>query len=74
MEVRVPSVIALLEVGEARAREDLESWLEVLREAEAQAARQRLEHARIARGEVARMLAEGVVPGREDEATSSAGS
>ncbi len=35
MEVRVPSVIALLEVRGARAREDLESWLEVLREAEA---------------------------------------
>jgi hypothetical protein len=57
----VPSVIALLEVREARAREDLESWLEVLREAEvqAEAARQRLEHARIARAEVALMFAEG---------------
>ena len=31
----MPSVIALLEVRGARAREDLESWLEVLREAEA---------------------------------------
>ncbi|WP_329537753.1 hypothetical protein OG568_56525 (plasmid) [Streptomyces sp. NBC_01450] len=30
----MPSVIALLEVREARAWEELESWLEVLREAE----------------------------------------
>jgi hypothetical protein len=60
----VPSVIALLEVREAQAREDLESWLEILREAEvqAEAARQRLEHARIARSEVALMFAEGAVP------------
>jgi hypothetical protein len=58
--VSVPSVIALLEFREARAREDLESWLEVVREAEehAAAARQRLEHARIACGEVLRALAE----------------
>jgi hypothetical protein len=43
----LPSVIALLEVREARAREDLESWLEVLREAEqcVQDARERVEHA-----------------------------
>ncbi|MFF4148524.1 hypothetical protein ACFY0A_46650 [Streptomyces sp. NPDC001698] len=56
----VPSVIALLEFREARAREELESWLEVVREAEehAAAARQRLEHARIACGEVLRALAE----------------
>lgn len=41
----MPSVISLLEVREARAREDLESWLEMLREAEvqAEAARQRLD-------------------------------
>jgi hypothetical protein len=56
----VPSVIALLEFREARAREELESWLKVVREAEehAAAARQRLEHARIACGEVLRVLAE----------------
>ena len=68
----MPSVIALLEVREARAREDLESWLEVLREAEvqAEAARQRLEHARIACAEVALMFAEGVVPALEGEAAS----
>lgn len=54
----MPSVIALLEFREARAREELESWLEVVREAEehAAAARQRLEHARIACGEVLRAL------------------
>jgi hypothetical protein len=56
----VPSVIALLECREARAREELESWLETLREAEqhAAAARQRVDHARIAREEVLRALAE----------------
>ena len=67
-------MIALLEVREARAREDLESWLEMLREAEAQAeaARQRLERARIAHEEVARMFAEGVIPCQQGEAPSSA--
>lgn len=54
------SVIALLECREARAREELESWLEAVREAEehAAAARQRVDHARIAREEVMRALAE----------------
>ena len=54
------SVIALLECREARAREDLESWLEAVREAEghAAAARRRVEHARIAREAVMRALAE----------------
>ena len=68
----MPSVIALLEVREARAREDLESWLEMLREAEvqAEAARQRLEHARIAREEVALMFAEGPAAGRESDGAS----
>ena len=73
----MPSVIALLEVREARAREDLESWLEMLREAEvqAEAARQRLEHARIARKEVACMacmFAEGVAADREGDGASPA--
>jgi hypothetical protein len=56
----VPSVIALLECREVRAREELESWLEAVREAEehAAAARQRVDHARIAREEVMRALAE----------------
>lgn len=54
------SVIALLEMREARAREELESWLEVVREAEEHvaAARQRLEYAHIACVEVLRALAE----------------
>lgn len=70
----MPSVIASLEVREARAREDLESWLEMLREAEvqAEAARQRLEHARIAREEVALMFAEGTTAGRESDGASPA--
>ncbi|MFC1431449.1 hypothetical protein ACEZDB_12435 [Streptacidiphilus sp. N1-3] len=52
----------------------MESWLEMLREAEAQAeaARQRLDHARIAREEVALMFAEGAVPAREDDGASPA--
>jgi hypothetical protein len=56
----VPSVIALLECREARAREELESLLEAVREAEehAAAARRRVDHARIARDEVLRALAE----------------
>ncbi|MEY9842851.1 hypothetical protein [Streptacidiphilus sp. EB103A] len=56
----MPSVIALLECREARAREELESWLEAVREAEAHAvaARQRVDHACIAREEVLRALAE----------------
>lgn len=64
----------MLEVREARAREDLESWLEMLREAEvqAEAARQRLEHARIAREEVARMFAEGPTAGQEGDGASPA--
>jgi hypothetical protein len=62
----------LLEAREARARADLESWLEMLREAEVQAesARQRLEHARIAREEVALMFAEGVAADREGDGAS----
>ncbi len=56
----MPSVIALLECREALAREELESWLEAVREAEEHvaAARQRVDHARIAREEVLRALAE----------------
>jgi hypothetical protein len=74
VEVRVPSVIALLEVREARAREELDSWLEMLREAEvqAEAARQRLEHARIAREEVARVFAEGAAADRDGDGVSPA--
>lgn len=65
-----PSVIALLECREALAREELESWLEAVREAEEHvaAARQRVDHARIAREEVLRALAEeGEVAARRAE-------
>ena len=66
----MPSVIALLECREALAREELESWLEAVREAEERvaAARQRVDHARIAREEVLRALAEeGEVAARRAE-------
>ena len=66
----MPSVIALLECREALAREELESWLEAVREAEEHvaAARQRVDHARIAREEVLRALAEeGAVAARRAE-------
>jgi hypothetical protein len=56
----MPSVIALLERREARAREELDAWQELLHEAQAQvtAHRERLEWARIGREEVLRALAE----------------
>jgi hypothetical protein len=56
----VPSVIALLERREARAREELEAWQELLREAQEQvtAHQVRWECARIGREEVLRALAE----------------
>ncbi|MFE3905150.1 hypothetical protein ACFXPY_33860 [Streptomyces sp. NPDC059153] len=46
------SLIGLLEQREARAREELDSWLEVLRQAreEVTAAQERAERARVARG------------------------
>ena len=56
----MPSVIALLERREARAREELDAWQELLHEAQEQvtAHRERLECARIGREEVLRALAE----------------
>jgi hypothetical protein len=56
----VPSVIALLERREARAREELDAWKELLRGAQEQVAvhQERLECARIGREEVLRALAE----------------
>ena len=58
----VPSVIALLERREARAREELDAWQELLREAQEQVNlhRERVECARIGREEVLRALAEEV--------------
>lgn len=56
----MPSVIALLERREARAREELDVWQELLREAQEQVRvhRERVECARIGRQEVLRALAE----------------
>ena len=44
-EVAMPSVLGLMEQREARARQDLESWTEVLEQAQAEvdAARERVE-------------------------------
>jgi hypothetical protein len=55
----VPSVIALLERREARAREELEAWQDLLREAQEQVTdhQERWERARIGREEVLRALA-----------------
>lgn len=56
----MPSVIGLLEQREVRAREELESWLEVLGQAqeEVAAATERAERARVAREELVQALAE----------------
>jgi hypothetical protein len=56
----VASVIALLERREARAREELDAWQELLREAQEQVSvhQERVECARIGRQEVLRALAE----------------
>jgi hypothetical protein len=56
----MPSVIALLERREARAQEELDAWLQRLREAEEHVAscQERLDCARIGREEVLRALAE----------------
>jgi hypothetical protein len=50
-EVAMPSVLGLMERLEARARQDLESWTEVLEQAQAEvnAARERVERARVGR-------------------------
>ncbi|MET9662231.1 hypothetical protein [Streptomyces sp. NPDC006510] len=56
----MPSVLGLMERREARAREDLESWTEVLEQAQAEvdAARERVERARVGREELVSVLAE----------------
>ncbi|MFE5092335.1 hypothetical protein ACFRCI_18600 [Streptomyces sp. NPDC056638] len=53
-------MVGLLEQREARAREELDSWLEVLRQAreEVTAAQERAERARVARAEFVQALAE----------------
>jgi hypothetical protein len=59
-EVAVPSVLGLMERREARARQDLESWREVLEQAQAEvdAAWERVERARVGREELVSVLAE----------------
>lgn len=56
----MPSVLRLMEQREARARQDLESWTEVLEQAQAEvdAARERVERARVGREELVSVLAE----------------
>ncbi|MDJ0466638.1 hypothetical protein [Streptomyces sp. H27-C3] len=55
----MPSVLGLMERREARARQDLESWTEVLEQAQAEvdAARERVERARVGREELMSVLA-----------------
>nr|WP_168515101.1 hypothetical protein [Streptomyces sp. S1D4-11]QIZ00477.1 hypothetical protein HEP87_50120 [Streptomyces sp. S1D4-11] len=72
----MPSVIALLEHREPRAREDLNAWMERLREAQEHMAvcRERLDYARIGREEVLWALAEeseAVAGAREAEALAT---
>lgn len=56
----MPSVLGLMERREARARQDLEFWTEVLEQAQAEvdAARERVERARVGREELVSVLAE----------------
>ncbi|SCD99601.1 hypothetical protein GA0115238_14073 [Streptomyces sp. di50b] len=56
----MPSVLGLMERREARARQELESWTEVLEQARAEvdAARERVERARVGREELVSVLAE----------------
>ena len=63
----MPSVLGLMEQREARARQDLESWTEVLEQAQAEvdAARERLERARVGREELVVVAAPGPVNGVE---------
>ncbi|MFD9435266.1 hypothetical protein [Streptomyces sp. NPDC060002] len=55
----MPSVLGLMEQREARARQDLVSWTEVLEQAQAEvdAARERVERARVGREEFVSVLA-----------------
>jgi hypothetical protein len=59
VEVVMPSVLGLMERREARARQELESWTEVLEQAQAEvdAARERVERARVGREELVSVLA-----------------
>jgi hypothetical protein len=55
----MPSVLGLMERREARARHELDSWTEVLEQAQAEvhAARERVEPARVGREEPVSVLA-----------------
>ncbi|MER8091049.1 hypothetical protein ABTZ57_39875 [Streptomyces sp. NPDC094048] len=59
-EDAMPSVLGLMERREARAWQDLESWTEVLEQAQAEvnAARERVDRARVGREELVSVLAE----------------
>ncbi|MEW1863075.1 hypothetical protein AB0399_22375 [Streptomyces sp. NPDC088194] len=59
-EGAMPSVLGLMERREARARQELASWTEVLEQAQAEvdAARERVERARVGREELVSVLAE----------------
>ncbi|MER5689064.1 hypothetical protein [Streptomyces sp. NPDC002205] len=59
-EGAMPSVLGLMERRETRARQELESWTEVLEQAQAEvnAARERVERARVGREELVLVLAE----------------
>ncbi|MHA6757122.1 hypothetical protein [Streptacidiphilus sp. PAMC 29251] len=69
----VPSVIALLERREARAREELNAWQELLREAQEQVGvhQERVERARIGCEEVLRALAEEAEAGIVEPLTAA---
>ncbi|MEK8142345.1 hypothetical protein NKH18_07135 [Streptomyces sp. M10(2022)] len=56
-------MLGLMELREARARQELESWTEVLEQAQAEvnAARERVERARVGREELVSALAESTV-------------
>ncbi|WP_124280001.1 hypothetical protein [Streptomyces sp. ADI93-02] len=55
-EVVMPSVLGLMELREAWARQDVESWTEVLEQAQAEvnAVRERVGRARVGREELVR--------------------
>ncbi|MET8184143.1 hypothetical protein, partial [Streptomyces sp. NPDC005336] len=59
-EGAMPSVLGLMERREAWARQELESWTEVLEQAQAEvdAARERVDRARVGREELVQVLAE----------------
>ncbi|MFF7772522.1 hypothetical protein ACFZC7_39285 [Streptomyces massasporeus] len=70
----MPSVLGLMERREARARQELESWTEVLEQAQAEvdAARERVERARVGREELVSVLA-GESPVNTPVSVSSGG-